>query len=261
MLLQQTISTLVEKNKLDVPVKGTELLLYKHPLAEKLYTSCDATLHKYAVISEGEHNMVVDPQRVSAKADGNTIPVIQDSHLGRLTPTRIVHIPKRDCPSFDRDLHSGDRFFLRKTGDRIVAAPPPNFDLAVAHQNVYVGHAKTEEASVRVVLGLLNSLLLTFLYQNGIYGQKGRTLAQFRIYALYLLPLPDLRNLPTKPISDKVAEVLRAKQRDAVADTRALQREIDQLVYKLYDLTPDEIEIVEKSAKSKGKSSEPLPAC
>jgi hypothetical protein len=30
-------------------------------------------------------------------------------------------------------------------------------------------------------------------------------------------------------------------------DTTALEREIDQLVYKLYDLTPEEIKLVEES--------------
>jgi len=32
-------------------------------------------------------------------------------------------------------------------------------------------------------------------------------------------------------------------------DTRALEREIDELVYALYGLTPEEIQIVEGAAK------------
>ena len=32
-------------------------------------------------------------------------------------------------------------------------------------------------------------------------------------------------------------------------DTTALQREIDRLFYKLYDLTPEEIKLAEESAK------------
>ena len=88
MLLEQSISSLVENSKLDVTVKGTELLLYKHPLAERLYTNCDATLHKYAVISEGEHNMAVDPQRASATPDSDRIPAIQDSELALRLPQK-----------------------------------------------------------------------------------------------------------------------------------------------------------------------------
>ena len=39
--------------------------------------------------------------------------------------------------------------------------------------------------------------------------------------------------------------ILAAKAANAEADTSVLEREIDQLVYKLYDLTPEEIAIVE----------------
>jgi len=35
------------------------------------------------------------------------------------------------------------------------------------------------------------------------------------------------------------------KQKDHNADTSDIEREIDQMVYKLYDLTPEEIAIVE----------------
>jgi adenine-specific DNA-methyltransferase len=42
-----------------------------------------------------------------------------------------------------------------------------------------------------------------------------------------------------------VERILAARQRDADADVSALQREIDQLVYALYGLTPEEVPIVE----------------
>ncbi|MDP2896741.1 MAG: hypothetical protein Q8Q12_09305 [bacterium] len=41
---------------------------------------------------------------------------------------------------------------------------------------------------------------------------------------------------------------LAAKWRDAGADTTALKREIDRLVYELYGLTDEEIAIVEEKA-------------
>ena len=39
-----------------------------------------------------------------------------------------------------------------------------------------------------------------------------------------------------------------SKQRDAEADTSVLEREIDELVYALYGLTPEEIKIVEEAS-------------
>jgi hypothetical protein len=44
-----------------------------------------------------------------------------------------------------------------------------------------------------------------------------------------------------------IIESLPAKQRDAGADVSAREREIDQRVYALYGLTPDEIKLVEES--------------
>ena len=42
-----------------------------------------------------------------------------------------------------------------------------------------------------------------------------------------------------------VDRILAAKQRDPAADTRALEADIDRLVYALYGLTEEEIAIVE----------------
>ena len=48
-----------------------------------------------------------------------------------------------------------------------------------------------------------------------------------------------------QPFITLVDQILAAKQKDPDADTSALGRQIDQTVYKLYDLTPEEIAIVE----------------
>jgi hypothetical protein len=46
-----------------------------------------------------------------------------------------------------------------------------------------------------------------------------------------------------------VDRLLAAKQRDAEADTSAWEREIDQLVYALYGLTPEEKALVQAVTK------------
>jgi hypothetical protein len=51
------------------------------------------------------------------------------------------------------------------------------------------------------------------------------------------------------PFIAAVNRILAAKAKDPDADTTALEREIDQRVYALYGLTPDEIKIVEDSTR------------
>ena len=48
-------------------------------------------------------------------------------------------------------------------------------------------------------------------------------------------------------IEEFVDQILDAKQANPDADTSNLENEIDKLVYALYDLTPDEVAIVEGS--------------
>ena len=67
---------------------------------------------------------------------------------------------------------------------------------------------------------------------------------------LYQTPLSEI---PIKRVSPKeqipfielADRILAAKHLDADADTRPLEREIDELVYALYGLTPDEIALIE----------------
>jgi len=46
-------------------------------------------------------------------------------------------------------------------------------------------------------------------------------------------------------IESLVDQILARKRGNPNADTRDLERAIDDLVYRLYDLTPDEIRLVE----------------
>lgn len=61
--------------------------------------------------------------------------------------------------------------------------------------------------------------------------------------------------LPNKKVADSVVklvdEILAIKKQDPSADTSALERETDQMVYKLYGLTEEEIKIVEGNSDSK----------
>lgn len=62
---------------------------------------------------------------------------------------------------------------------------------------------------------------------------------------LETLPLLIIEQCEQKPFITLVDQILSAKQKDPDTNTSALERQIDRMVYKLYDLTPEEIAIVE----------------
>ena len=59
------------------------------------------------------------------------------------------------------------------------------------------------------------------------------------------IPFPKIDGNIRKKIVSTVARVLAAKHGNPQADTSALEKEIDQLVYQLYGLTEDEVKIAE----------------
>lgn len=99
--------------------------------------------------------------------------------------------------------------------------------------------------SLEFLLSLVNSRLLDFYFKS--YGK----LMDYR-YEYYPKPVSMLRIKIAKNQRnfEKLAErVMTAKRSDPKADTMELEREIDQLVYKLYDLSEEEIKIVEGETK------------
>ena len=63
------------------------------------------------------------------------------------------------------------------------------------------------------------------------------------------MSVPEVSAEMQVPIASLVDSILSAKRGDPSADTSALEAEIDEKVYDLYGLTPEEREIVEAAVK------------
>jgi adenine-specific DNA-methyltransferase len=88
-------------------------------------------------------------------------------------------------------------------------------------------------------LGILNSNLVLFFYANITQTIRG---GYYRFIRQYLEQIPFIK---TDILDEIVTQILQLKQQNPVADTSALEAEIDVMVYQLYGLTEDEIKIVE----------------
>jgi Alw26I/Eco31I/Esp3I family type II restriction m6 adenine DNA methyltransferase len=92
------------------------------------------------------------------------------------------------------------------------------------------------------LLGLLNSRLLNFVFS------KTSTNSNVNGYEVDNLPIVIADHAKQQSVARLTSRVLAAKQRNGEADTNALEREIEQLVYGLYGLTREEIDLVEASS-------------
>jgi hypothetical protein len=100
-----------------------------------------------------------------------------------------------------------------------------------------------KDIDLKYILGIMNSFLMNRYYRSFYtdVNVKPTYLAQ--------LPIPDVNYDKQKPIIKLVDNIICKKEIDIDADTSDLENEIDQLVYQLYGLTDEEIEIVEHSVK------------
>ncbi|GHP25561.1 type IIG restriction enzyme/methyltransferase [Helicobacter pylori] len=100
------------------------------------------------------------------------------------------------------------------------------------------------------LLGMLHSKLITFafktFYAGGGLGESGY---RYKKAFIERLPIPKItpqnQELADK-ITDGAKQILALKEKDPKANTQELEKEIDALVYQLYNLTDEEIKIIEE---------------
>jgi len=139
-----------------------------------------------------------------------------------------------------------EKIFVRQTGDTIIATLGKSGFVARNNLHILLPEGATNLA---FVLGVLNSKAVDFAY-SFINPEKGEALAEVKKRHVEELPLPKLAfDEPRRqePIVELVGKILAAKKDDPEADTLALERRIDEIVYRLFNLAPDEIALIEKS--------------
>ncbi len=96
---------------------------------------------------------------------------------------------------------------------------------------------------LKYLLALLNSKLVKFVFKN--FYQSGGIEGEITVQAIEQIPIIYPSEKQDIKITKLVCEILSIKEKNLKADTNALETQIDQLVYKLYDLTEEEIKIIE----------------
>ncbi|GAA9989402.1 hypothetical protein VN1029_03060 [Helicobacter pylori] len=105
------------------------------------------------------------------------------------------------------------------------------------------------------LLGMLHSKLITFafktFYAGGGLGESGY---RYKKAFIERLPIPQITP-ENQELADKITDgtkaILEAKEKDPKANTQKLEKEIDALVYQLYNLTDAEIKIIEEGQEIK----------
>jgi type I restriction-modification system DNA methylase subunit len=127
-----------------------------------------------------------------------------------------------------------------------------DFQKCFVNQSTYI--MVSQRYNQKLLLGILNSQLFRFAYREFYAG--GGIEGEITIFTLEKFPLPPIRK-ETQPLADQIVQrvdkILSLTQspdfetsREKQEKVKELEREIDQLVYKLYGLTEEEIRVIEE---------------
>jgi hypothetical protein len=163
-------------------------------------------------------------------------------------------------PRYSAGYDEIEKIIIRQTGDSLVATLDTN--QFIVRDNLYTITPKINCFDLRYILGTLNSKLLNWFYQNVVNFEKGEAFAQVKRGHIAKLPIasPNLSKendkLKYNRMIKMVDQMLDVQKKYHNAKTEneknifkkqidILDNQIDQLVYKLYGLTEEEIKIVE----------------
>ena len=101
--------------------------------------------------------------------------------------------------------------------------------------------------NTRFVLGIINAKVTNYWFEY-FYSTTKVSGGYFDLNGTQIksIPIPKATPLQQKQIADLVSDILQMKKENCNANTSSLENEIDNLVYQLYNLTPEEIAIIEQ---------------
>ena len=144
--------------------------------------------------------------------------------------------------------HQPERLLMRQSDDDLIVAYHSETELGrfYTDNTLHTILPKYQKTNLKYFLALFNSRLMNYIYHS-ISQEKGKSQAQVKIKVVRELPIVVPTEAEQRPIIALADEILEAKAVDPCADTADLENEIDKLAYELYNLTEDEISVVERS--------------
>jgi len=144
-----------------------------------------------------------------------------------------------------------EKLFMRQTGDSLICAYDDTGLLAL--NNVHIGNLIDKSYYLKFITSIVNSKLFNYYYK-AISLEAGRVMAQTDIETVEGLPIkkPDDQKSFVE-IVDKILQITKTNgyldNLSKISEVRDYLKQIDRMIYKLYELSPGEIDMIEGSDK------------
>ncbi len=119
----------------------------------------------------------------------------------------------------------------------------------VCKKDIYIIKLTDSDFDYKYILSLLNSKLISFYKTKNSGSAKKDDFTQITLGDIRKLPIPKAPKSTQIKISELVDQIITIKSGNLEGIPNEIEKDIDQLVYQLYDLSEEEIAIVEESTK------------
>ena len=148
-----------------------------------------------------------------------------------------------------------ERRYIQTTSSKIIISGIRYFEAFLDANGEWIAGKSTvilrnfRGIPVKLMIGILNSRIVFFFLKECYASLAMDGGINFSPANVSEIPIPNFQKSKEKcnDIMEKVTQIIAAKEVDPNANTADLENDIDKLVYGLYDLTDDEIAIVEGS--------------
>jgi adenine-specific DNA-methyltransferase len=154
-----------------------------------------------------------------------------------IIPYYVMLRPRR------KKLFIEPKILIRQTANRIIAAYDEDKWYCLK-SGIIVQLPNQSEIQYLYLLALLNSKLMNFLYSD-LVNEDARIFPEVKPIQLFKLPIVIPKKKQQLSLEKIVDKILTTKKGDRNADTSRLETAIDNLVYKLYQLTYIEVKIID----------------
>jgi hypothetical protein len=136
---------------------------------------------------------------------------------------------------------NSESIYLRRVDSMLEATISPGKYYGY-NKNVY-GITRKEgcELEIHYLLACLNSKALDFYYKKRFSTKKTDVFPEIQTYLYEQLPIPPSSEETQKYIKELVDDILIIKQGNPNAETLSIEQKLDNLIFRLFDLSYDEI--------------------
>ena len=253
---------------IEMQLSPTDKWMHKSELVTKIENLDGVRSLDSLVADPGVHTGNAGKQLVLDSPEEGAVPLLIGENIGRYSCSRtakylLLGYKAKGDEYFSirpKKRYTDAKYVIRQTAAYPIVGPRLNADYF--RNSLLALYSPEGQTSVEYLVGLLNSSLIRYLYTVSVRESQQKVFPQVKIGSLRKLPIKfvDFKVDEEKATHDRIVELVKKmllyqeelgdlekdsdNWRRIKQQAEATDKQIDDLVYKIYKLTPEEIKTI-----------------